>query len=56
MVNGVRRKTREDEADNDDLYEGETCGIKKKIGLDVCVLNNHSEEVAGPTNRGLGGQ
>ena len=56
VLSGVRRKNREDEDDVVDLQEGETCGIKKKIVLDVCVLNNNTDDVAGPTNRALGGQ
>lgn len=60
-VSGVRRKIREDEMETDELHEGETCGIKKKIGLDATLLKNKEEvttsaKVASPTSWALGGQ
>lgn len=61
QVSGERRKWREGESMQEELHEGETCGIKKKIVLDVSVLRSNNDEistveVASPTHRALGGQ
>lgn len=60
-MSGERRKWRESEGMEDNLQEGVTCGIKKKIGLDVMSLNHNvevilSDTVASPTNRALDDQ
>lgn len=64
---GGRRKTREEE-EGREQEEGESCGIKKKIGVDVSVLQEvmmlagnkmdegYGNEVAGPTPWALGDQ
>lgn len=62
ILSGMRRKIRDDEMmENDELQEGETCGIKKKIGLDITVMTHTeefiiNEEVASPTKWALRGQ
>lgn len=59
-MTGNRRKERV-EGTQEGEHEGETCGIKKKIGLDaslveVTVDNSRIDGVAGPTSWTLGGQ
>ena len=60
-MSGERRKWRESESREDELQEGVTCGTKKKIRLDVNLLNHNvevilSDTVASPTHRAFGDQ
>ena len=42
-ISGVRRKCRDGDDDSYELKEGETCGIKKKIVLDIRLANEVHE-------------